>query len=129
MAGLDHDAVDTALRELREETGIIVERDAAEFLQIIHADTGVLRDSVAIVSVQVSRDDVVSDPGSGTTADGETTGDGTVGKGITDWELSNMRWVPAGTMETMIAAGEIRDGITLAAWCIQQARGRRAHGA
>ena len=153
MAGADRDVVDTALRELREETGIVVGRDAVRLLQTMHADTGVLRDRVAVVLVRVPGDatavahggdaiggeDVGGDAGAdhggrigdGNRVDGgdRAEGEGRIDGGTTDWELSNMRWVPAETLEAMIAADEIADGITLAAWCVHRSRlARSGHG-
>lgn len=87
----------TALREFYEETGMRADSNAAEVLQHIHADTGVLKDSIAVVALSVADPDQ-SD--------------------ARDWELTNMRWLDVHVIERMIAAGEIVDGITLAAFLI-----------
>ena len=84
---------------LSEETGITVSRDQVKILQHIHADTGVLRDDIAVARVLLSEEDSQScNP--------------------TDWELSNSLYIPASTVCQMIAGGEITDGITLAAWSV-----------
>ena len=99
MGADDEDSRDTAIRELSEETGITVSRDQVRILQHIHADTGVLRDNIAVARVLLSEEDSqVCNP--------------------TDWELSNSRYIPASTVCQMIAGGEITDGITLAAWSV-----------
>ena len=99
MGADDEDSRDTAIRELSEETGITVSRDQVRILQHIHADTGVLRDNIAVARVLLSEEDSqVCNP--------------------TDWELSNSHYIPASTVCQMIAGGEITDGITLAAWSV-----------
>lgn len=87
----------TALREFHEETGLHADADSAALLQYMHADTGVMKDSIAVVGLTVS--DAVPDAGH-------------------DWELSNLTWCSGQAMNQMIAAGEIADGITLAAYAI-----------
>lgn len=68
-------------------------------LQHIHADTGVLRDDIAVARITVPRSYIEHVANS-------------------DWELASLRWVPATTVQRMIANGEITDGITLAAWSV-----------
>ncbi|WP_425622788.1 NUDIX hydrolase [Bifidobacterium adolescentis] len=51
----DEDTLGTAIRELREETGIQVSRNQVTILQHIHADTGVLRDDIAVARILSSR--------------------------------------------------------------------------
>lgn len=91
----------TALREFHEETGLHAAPDAAVLLQYIHADTGVLKDSIAIVSLTVP--DATPDDGS-------------------DWELSDLTWCSVETLNRMIAAGAVVDGITIAAYAIWRLR-------
>ena len=87
----------TALREFHEETGLHADADSAAVLQRMHADTGVMKDSIAVVGLKVSDET----PESGH-----------------DWELSNLTWCSVQTMDQMIASGSIADGITLAAYAI-----------
>lgn len=68
-------------------------------LQHIHADTGVLRDDIAVARITVPRSYTEHVENS-------------------DWELASLRWVPATTVQRVIANGEITDGITLAAWSV-----------
>ena len=93
----------TALREFHEETGLHADADSAAVLQRMHADTGVMKDSIAVVGLNVS--EVTPDAGR-------------------DWELSHLTWCSVQTMDQMIAAGSIADGITLAAYTIWRLRGR-----
>ena len=90
--------VETALRELREETGIEAVRTVRE-LGVIHADTGLLSNAIGIVEV------VAAEPGL------------SVGS-----ELSDAAWVPLEEVVEAIAQGLIVDGITLAAWAVWSAR-------
>ena len=103
----DEDTLGTAIRELREETGIQVSRNQVTILQHIHADTGVLRDDIAVTRILVP--DSIGTPQYG------------------DWELTNARWVAENTLRCMIASGEITDGITLAAWAIVQSHNLHQH--
>lgn len=96
----DEDAIATAIRELQEETGLKSSRDQVTILQHIHADTGMLRDDIAVAKIRVS--DTSTTPLHG------------------DWELTNDSWVTENTLQRMIAAGEITDGITLASWAVFQ---------
>ena len=86
-----------------EETGLHADADSAAVLQRMHADTGVMKDSIAVVGLNVS--EVTPDAGR-------------------DWELSHLTWCSVQTMDQMIAAGSIADGITLAAYTIWRLRGR-----
>lgn len=101
----DEDAIATAIRELQEETGLKSSRDQVTILQHIHADTGVLRDDIAIAKIRVSGTSTTPLHG--------------------DWELTNDSWVTENTLQRMIAAGEITDGITLASWTVFQAHTSR----
>lgn len=100
-------ATQTAIREFREETGMAVNPNQVTILQTMHADTGVLRDSIAVARIEIDL--------------------GTVGvhaglSGDTDWELSNMRWIPEPVLRHMVSTGQIVDGITLAALAIELCR-------
>ncbi|WP_217450659.1 NUDIX domain-containing protein, partial [Bifidobacterium longum] len=103
ISGVIETPEQTALREFHEETGLHVDADSAAVLQRMHADTGVMKDSIAVVGLNVS--EVTPDAGR-------------------DWELSHLTWCSVQTMDQMIAAGSIADGITLAAYTIWRLRGR-----
>lgn len=109
--GEEHEsAEETARRELKEETGIDVPVERVNVTQRIHADTGVLRDSIAVAEITVTDADIdAARPAINRT-------------GNTDWELRNAHWVDANTLRAMIADGEITDGITLACWAIHECR-------
>lgn len=109
--GEEHEsAEETARRELKEETGIDVPVERVNVAQRIHADTGVLRDSIAVAEITVTDADIdAARPAINRTGD-------------TDWELRNAHWVDANTLRAMIADGEITDGITLACWAIHECR-------
>ena len=104
MGNPEESPVQTALRELQEETGITADTENVNILQTIHADTGILRDSIAVAVIEL-------------TPDGLPETD-TTNASRTDWELDNLRWVPRRRMRELIAAGGISDGITLAAFII-----------
>lgn len=108
MGEPEETAVRTAIRELREETGIIVHDSQVSILQTMHADTGVLRDNIAVARIVVGEDEIAGVAGI----------DGIDGIGGTDWELDNCRWLTAAQMRGLIAAGGIIDGITLAAFAV-----------
>ncbi|NMF01835.1 NUDIX hydrolase [Bifidobacterium boum] len=109
--GEEHEsAEETARRELKEETGIDVPVERVNVVQRIHADTGVLRDSIAVAEITVADADIdAARPAINHTGD-------------TDWELRNAHWVDTNTLRAMIANGEITDGITLACWAIHECR-------
>ncbi|MBW3081360.1 NUDIX hydrolase [Bifidobacterium saguinibicoloris] len=129
----------TAAREFAEETGIVVDERRVTVLQTMHADTGMLRDVIAVARIDVRETDLPEHAVAGQTvgehnATGQTVGEqdaasrdgangtGTNGTGAnrvaTDWELDNLRWVTARGMRTLIARGDIVDGITLAAYAV-----------
>lgn len=89
----------TALRELREETGLAV--TSATVLARLHADTGTLQDEIAVVYAEVTEGTSPTTP---------------------DRELLGWQWVEAEVFDEMVSSCRISDGITLAAWAI--ARGR-----
>ncbi|OZG61773.1 NUDIX domain-containing protein [Bifidobacterium lemurum] len=93
----------TAARELQEETGILANLDHVRILNIIHADTGVLKDSIAVAEIAV--DDLTLDDGSSS-----------------DWELTNLTWLSPDEISKLIRRGEIRDGITLAGFALWMAQ-------
>lgn len=97
----DEDATATAIRELQEETGLKVSRDQVTILQHMHADTGVLRDDIAIARILIPSTDATPSHD--------------------DWELANDHWVSKDTLQRMIVSGEITDAITLASWTVFQA--------
>lgn len=110
MGEMGETAEQTAIRELREETGIAVDVSHVRILQIMHADTGVLRDRIAVVRISVPDDAALpSEVSSEATNDDDR-----------DWELSHMRWCTARQMRQLICLGHIVDGITLAAFAIDQ---------
>ena len=97
MGSPDEEGVDTARRELLEETGLTA-RTAVQ-LGTIHADTGILRDRIAVVEMTVEAHA------------GEQT----------DGELGAMAWLSPERIDALIAAGELTDGITLAAYAVWRA--------
>ena len=97
MGASDESIEQTALRELHEETGMHTSPDSVTLLQYMHADTGVLKDSIGVVSLTL--EDKTPDE-------------------YQDWELSDCTWVTPERIEQMIAGGEIVDGITIAAYTI-----------
>lgn len=106
-------ATQTAVRELREETGIEADASQADVIQNIHNDTGVLRDDVAVVRIDFDSDvqrgaAIAQVPLSG--VDVPATG--------SDWELSQMRWVPDTELKGLVSQGQIVDGPTIAAFAI-----------
>lgn len=82
----------TAEREALEETGLATR--APRILQFMHADSGVLRDQIAVVELHV---------------------DPTAAVRKTDGELEEWRWEDISHVRAMMKAGQITDGISLAA--------------
>lgn len=89
----NEDAVQTALRELAEETGLVARH--GRLLTTVHADTGVLRDDVAVVECRDFEDLALVDR---------------------DGEFSNLEWLEPGRLEAMVADGTVFDGLTMAAY-------------
>lgn len=79
--------------------------DSSRILQYIHADTGVLKDSIAVVSLVVETSE-------------NTIGENAAVQREHDWELAHMHWIKIADIETMIAQGMFNDAITLAAYAI-----------
>ncbi|WEV59336.1 NUDIX hydrolase [Bifidobacterium sp. ESL0728] len=110
---------ETSVRELHEETGISADVAQVRVLQIIHADTGVLRDNVAVTGVEFRDDEerreaLTKVPEE--TDNGEACSDSRVSQPGLDWELSHMRWVTETDLKRYIAQGGIVDGITLSSF-------------
>lgn len=89
----DTNLEDTAWREAQEELGVEVNR--AHYLGDIFPDSAVLANPLRVVAV----------------AAGDTVNDG-------DGEVEEIKWVSQSELEEMIRAGEICDGITLAAYSL-----------
>lgn len=96
----------TAARELKEETALQISEDSISILQIIHADTGVLRDAIAVAEIRLD------DSQDYLPLEGSKKPNGA------DWELDNFRWVDVKAFREAINRGEIVDGITLSAFLI-----------
>lgn len=73
----------TAMRELREETALEVSEDSVSIVQVIHADTGVLRDAIAVARIQLDG-----------VRHGHLLAEMPKPEG-SDWELERFRWVGA----------------------------------
>ena len=117
MGKLGETAEQTALRELAEETGLHAHESQVEILQYMHADAGVIRDSVAIASIRLNGEDTESSADSGSDAN----------KILwvldeKDNELENIQWKTEREIDTMIAHGSIQDGITLASYMVWKNR-------
>ena len=94
---------DSARREFREETGLIVE--ASQHLGWFHPDSGLLANRVHVVEIVV----------------GESVEQLPVG------ELATLIWVTPDDLLAMIRDGGVHDAMTLAAfllWCSGTQRGR-----
>lgn len=91
--------IQTAVREFTEETGILIDENQVRILQHMHADTGVLKDDIAVARISIL----------GTEKSAAES----------DWELADPVWLTTSQVRNMIAMGELRDGITLAAFTIE----------
>ncbi|MEK0217223.1 NUDIX hydrolase [Bifidobacterium mongoliense] len=99
----------TAVRELREETALEVSEDAVSILQVIHADTGILRDAIAVARIRLD------DSRHNRKFAGMHKPQGS------DWKLEHFRWIGAQEFLEAVAHGEIVDGITLSAFLVCEA--------
>lgn len=95
----DVDLVATARREFTEETGIAT--TGGRQLGVIYPDSGLLGSKVGVVMVEASEE-----PGS-----------------ERDGEVEEVAWLPIADVHSRIAAGEIADGISLAALSLAAALG------
>jgi ADP-ribose pyrophosphatase len=93
---------ETSLRELEEETGICAGIEQVKVLQSMHADTGMLRDNVAVTAIEFSND--------------EQRNYALNPKSHLDWELSHMQCVSESDLKKCIAQGHIVDGLTLSSF-------------
>ena len=101
-------AVQSALRELQEETGLRLDDylRTPKFFQYIHPDSGLQSINVAVIEVVLR--------------DNHNAYNNTLSHA--DWELGgNFQWLSPAELEESIRQGEITDGITLAAWSVWKA--------
>ncbi|MBW3088992.1 NUDIX domain-containing protein [Bifidobacterium sp. 82T24] len=96
----------TAERELETEAGLA--SSGRRLLQLVHTDTCKIRGSVAVVEVRVD---------AGQLAEVERA-QSRLGEGGD----SKLAWMTTGEIDDMIAAGNIMDGITLAAYTVWKAQ-------
>lgn len=99
----DASLVAAGLRELHEEAGVASQ--TGQLLGMLYPDSGVLGGGVAVVLTTVSDDDATADL----------------------VEVDDTAWLDEAELSRRIAAGELCDGITLAALSLWQA-GRRQPG-
>ena len=100
----------TAERELETEAG--VRATSRRLLQMMHADTCKLRDSIAVVELAVDSESLDE---AGVLADGSLAG-------LDDLDGATLAWLTPEEIDTMIAEGNIMDGITLASYLIWKTR-------
>lgn len=100
------DGIQTAIRELTEETGIVARRVAP--LGIIFADTGLLTNPIHVVLAEIDVDRTDSPIGP-------------------DEEFRKLQWVSPSELDDLIARGAVRDAITLAAYALWRTQGAGRH--
>ena len=88
----DETDVETARRELREETGLLA--DEVTVISRIHADAGIMNDDIAVVATRSNSLDYLTPDGS--------------------WEAMGFALVPINELDDFIAAARVNDAITLA---------------
>lgn len=89
----DSDPVETALRELHEETG--VRASEGEFLGFIYPDSGLFAAQVGVVRIEIPSEAEGVDP--------------------RDGEVNDERWVSPTELRDLILSGELRDALSLSA--------------
>lgn len=94
---LRENPIEAARREVSEETGL--ETAEAEEVGQFWPDSGLLSGVVHVVRLASK-------------SDSPSSGDG---------ELTEFRWVTSVELTTLVASGQIRDGMTLAAWALRAA--------
>ncbi|MBT1167168.1 NUDIX hydrolase [Bifidobacterium simiarum] len=114
MKGMTAGAV--AEEELLRETGL--RASSRRILQSVHADSCKLRDSIAVVELAVDGQPV--DGGVGASGAGAIDADG--GRIPAESRDSRLVWLSEEEIAEMIAAGDIMDCITLAAYLIWRTR-------
>lgn len=112
MGEASESLVQTAARELKEETGIEVSTEQVRPLQIIHADGGVLRDNIGIAQIDLAAPEECEQALAAVPQKAGVKG--------TDWELTDLRWVSAQELRAAIADSHIIDAITISAFTISQ---------
>lgn len=100
MGKIGEEIPQTAMRELREETGIVADR--VVFLQHIHADAGVLKDDIAVVNILLEQDYEKQQ--------------------CLDWELYDLVWKTPSEINEMIYEGSLVDSITISSYTIWKSR-------
>lgn len=98
------DSTETARRELAEETGLTPA--GLHVLGTVYADTGLLTNPIDVVVADID--------------EAEGTPRGPSGPEVREFET--LTWLTPAEFRSLVASGTIRDGITLAAFAMWQAR-------
>ncbi|MFJ9088159.1 NUDIX hydrolase [Streptomyces sp. NPDC102384] len=101
----ESDPVADAVRELREETGVVA--STAAVIAHLDVDSGLLESEVAVVEAQIRRDAAVLPDAAG------------------GGEVATARWWSPSEIAEAIRTGTLRDGFTLAALGVAGATGKR----